>query len=95
MFMRTTSFKIDPAKLDAFRAEAEPARANVKALKGLVQNYVAMQASGEVMAVAIWESEAAAEAGFETAKGLWAALSGYMVTKPVFTPYPTVEKLVG
>ncbi len=91
MYMRTVSFRIDPAMLEKFRGEADGARTKFRAIAGLQHQYTGVSADGGCLAVGIWESAEAAEKGQDEAMAVLQALSHYLVAPPQAIEYPAVE----
>ena len=95
MFIRTTSVKIEPSQIQAFRAESEAVRKKLKEVPGISHVFSAITDEGDVLAIGIWESEEAVKAANEKIQAIWGSLSSYLRTAPTATAYPHVEQLAG
>jgi heme-degrading monooxygenase HmoA len=95
MFMRAVNFRIDPARLDAFREEAEGVRAKMKSMQGLSHQFTGLNADGNGLSVGIWETEEALKAGQPQVQAIWAGLGDYLQAPPSPTDFPYVEQLAG
>ena len=94
MYMRTVTFKIDPASIPQFIADGQPLKERAQAMPGMITQYIGLSDDGTVLSVAIWESEAAANAAMPTVKTLWGALARHMRSEPQYTVYGTAEKVL-
>ena len=62
MYVRVTSFKVDPSRLPELSAKIEEMGPRAKALPGMVDAYAAWRADGQGVLVAIYESKETADA---------------------------------
>ena len=62
MYARLTSYQCDPARLDDLTATLDSIRADIKAISGLVNVYSVWRGDGQGVTVAIYDSQASAEA---------------------------------
>jgi hypothetical protein len=94
MYMRVTTFKIDPASIEQFRADGEEVEKRAKVLLPDIQTqYLGIDDAGNVISIAIWNSQETAEAHMEAVRDVWSGLMKHMRSQPTFAGYGTVEKL--
>src|SRR5690606_29228083 len=95
MFMRITSYKIDPDKAQEVDAKLDHISAILGGIAGLKHSSVGRDDGGNGAVIGIYESEAAAKAGEETVAKAWASLSGLMTSQPQRQEFSTYNHLAG
>lgn len=93
MYARLTSYRCDPARLDELTATLEGIRADIKAISGLVDVYSVWRGDGQGVTVAIYDSQASAEAAAEQVAGIWSKVADLLVGAPNPQTYENVEQL--
>ncbi len=76
------------AKTDEFKVE-------VKAISGLVDVYSAWRADGKCVTMAIYESQAAADAASAQVQAIWGSLAEFLEGAPEVETYENVEHMTG
>ena len=93
MFARVTRFQCDPSRLDDLTAKLDHVKAQVQAISGVVGVYSAWRADGDGVTMAIYESQAAAEAAGPQVQGIWAGLADLLLGPPSAETYDNVMHL--
>ena len=92
MFGRITKFQSDPARLDEMVAKIPHIRAATSAIEGSVANWAMWNEDGSGVAIAVYESEAAADAATAQIQAIWGGLADYLTAPPEVTNYAHAEK---
>ena len=95
MYARLTTYQCDAARLDELVATLDDIRAEIKAIEGLVDVYSVWRADGHGCTVAIYQTQAAAEAATAQVQGIWAKVADVLVSPPDPQTYENVEHLTG
>jgi hypothetical protein len=82
MYVRVTSFKVDPSRLPELSAKIEEMGPRAKALPGMVDAYAAWRADGQGVIVALYENKAAADRAVARVQALWGDLVGLLSGAP-------------
>lgn len=82
MYVRVTSFKVDPSRLPELSAKIEEMGPRAKALPGMVDTYAAWRADGQGVVVALYENKAAADRAVARVQALWGDLVGLLSGAP-------------
>ena len=82
MYVRVTSFKVDPSRLPELSAKIEEMGPRAKALPGMVDAYAAWRADGQGVVVALYENKAAADRAVARVQALWGDLVGLLSGAP-------------
>lgn len=93
MFVRITSFMLDPSKAEEADGRTDKIRAVVKNMPGVVHAYSARNDQGEGVVIGIWESEKAATDAEETVNKAWSQFGDLLTAPPERKAYPTVHQL--
>jgi hypothetical protein len=81
MFLRVSTYQVDPSKVDDMDAKIDEVREKLSGLAGLKHASAGRDENGNAATIAIWESEEAANAAEETVSGVWASI-GHLLTAP-------------
>ena len=95
MYARITRYKCDPARLEEMTGKIDEVKAQVKQVPGLVTIYSAWRDDGDGVTVAVYESQADAEAAMPTVQAVWAGLSSLLIEPPSAEAYENVAHLTG
>ena len=95
MYARVTTFQIDPAQLPQLVARMGEFKAGTKAMKGVINTYVAWRADGQAVITSVFENKAAAEAGTAQAQAVWAGVAGMLKGAPKPEAFDNVVHLSG
>ena len=82
MYVRVTSFKVDPARLPELAAKIEQMGPRAKALPGMIDAYAAWRADGQGVLVAIYQSKETADAAVARIQAIWGNLAGLVSGAP-------------
>jgi quinol monooxygenase YgiN len=93
MYVRVTTFKIDPRRLAELAETVKEMRRLTKALPGLQDAYVSWREDGQGAVISIYESKARAEAAAGRIQAIWGAVAGLVTSVPRVDIYDTVEKI--
>jgi hypothetical protein len=87
---------MDPSKEQEVVALLDKVAQRIKSIPGIVACYSSWRsADGHGVTTAIYESQAAAEAGQSVATSVWAEMGPFMVAPPVPITYENVQNLLG
>jgi hypothetical protein len=95
MYVRVTSFKVDPARLPELPAKIEEMRPRAKALPGMIDAYAAWRADGQGVLVAIYQSKEAADAAVARIQAIWGNLAGLVSAAPRTDAYENAAHVTG
>jgi quinol monooxygenase YgiN len=93
MYMRVTTFKVDPARLPELTAKVEEMAPRAKALPGIVDVTVAWRADGQGVLIGVYQSKEAAERAVARIQALWGNLAGLVSGAPRVDAYETAHRL--
>jgi len=82
MYVRVTSFKVDPARLPELSAKIEEMGPRAKALPGIIDAYAAWRADGQGVLVAIYQNKETADAAVARIQAIWGNLAGLVSVAP-------------
>lgn len=92
MFGRITKFQSDPARLEEMTARIPDIRNATSAINGSVANWAMWNDDGSGVAIAVYDSEAAADAATPQIQAIWGGLSEYLTAPPEVMNYAHAEK---
>ena len=95
MYMRVTTFKVEPARLPELAAKVKDMGPRAKALPGMVSARVAWRGDGQGVIVAVYESKAAADRAVGRIQALWGDVVGLLSGAPRTDTYECTEHLTG
>jgi quinol monooxygenase YgiN len=95
MYVRVTSFKVDPARLQELSAKVAEMAPRAKALPGIIDVYAAWRADGQGAVVAVYNSKADADAAAPKIQAIWGTLASLLQGAPATDAYDSVEHIVG
>ena len=95
MFMRISTYKIDPSKIGGVDAAVDEVRGMLKSIAGLRHGSVGRDDDGNAAVIGIWESEEAANAAEETVANAWKTIGHLMTAPPERRGYNTYFHLAG
>lgn len=91
MYMRVTTFKVAPERLDELAAKVADMKRLAKAIPGLVSTHVAWRGDGQGTVVSLYESKERAQAAVGRIQAVWGAMAGVVAGAPRVDAYDTVE----
>lgn len=89
MYVRVTTFTVDPARLQELPAKIEEMSPRAKALPGMVDAYAAWRGDGQGVVVAIYRSKEDADRAVTRIQALWGDLAGLLKGAPRTDAYET------
>jgi hypothetical protein len=89
MYVRVTSFKVDPARLQELPAKIKDMGPRAKALPGMIDVYAAWRGDGQGVVVAIYRSKEDADRAVARIQALWGSLVGLLEGAPRTDAYET------
>ena len=95
MYARVTTFQADPAKIAELKAKMGDFKAGTKAMKGVINTYVAWRADGMGVVTAIFADKASADTGAAEAQKVWGGAMSLMKGAPKVEMFDNVEHLNG
>ena len=95
MYVRVTSFQVDPSRLEELPSRVKEMEPAARALPGIVDIYAAWRADGQGIVTAVYNSKADADSAVAKIQALWGTLAGLLKTAPRTDAYDTVEHIVG
>ena len=95
MYARVSTFRCDPYQQDAMLSKIEEMKGQFRSLAGVVDIYTAWRSDGHGVAVAIYESQAAAQANSEKIQAIWGELGRFLTAEPKTETYDNVTHLTG
>ena len=95
MYARVTTFQIKPDRLDDMVAAVDAVRGQIARVAGIQSVHGAWRADGSGVTVAIYDSQASAEAAAATIQSIWGGLAEFLAAPPNAEAYDQVEKLAG
>ncbi len=95
MYVRVTSFKVDPARLPELSAKIAELGPRAKALPGMVDAYAAWRGDGQGVLVAIYESKEKADAAVARIAAIWGSLAGLVSGAPRTDAYENAAHITG
>jgi len=93
MHARITRFKIKPEALSSVVEGLPRIREATSKIAGGVANYAVWNDDGTGAAIAIYESEAFAEAARDQIEAIWTGMAEALLEPPVFETYAHAESL--
>jgi len=93
MYVRLTNYQVDPAHLDDLNARLDGIKLKLKQLPGVIDIYTAWRNNGEGVTMAVYASQADAEAATPHVKDIWSELSNLLTSPPSMHIYENVEHL--
>ncbi|MEO9827177.1 MAG: hypothetical protein ABJF50_22475 [Paracoccaceae bacterium] len=91
MYGRITHFKGDAARLDEMVSRIPAIREKLRDIAGGVANYAMWNDDGTGVAIAIYESEDAANAAVPQIQTIWGGLSDLLIAPPEIVSYAHAE----
>jgi hypothetical protein len=82
MYVRVTSFKVDPTRLQELSAKIAEMGPRAKALPGMIDVYAAWRDDGQGVLVAIYRSKEDADRAVARVQALWGRLAGLLSGAP-------------
>jgi hypothetical protein len=82
MYVRVTSFKVDPARLQELSAKVAEMAPRAKALPGIIDVYAAWRGDGQGVLVAIYRSKEDADRAVARIQAMWGSLAGLVADAP-------------
>jgi hypothetical protein len=95
MYARVSTFRYDPYQQDAMLSKLEEMKGQFKSLAGVVDIYSAWRSDGHGVAVAIYESQDAAQANNEKIQAICVELGRFLMAEPRVETYDNVTHLTG
>ncbi|MBT8413167.1 MAG: hypothetical protein KJO30_02455 [Boseongicola sp.] len=95
MYGRITHFKGDPARLDGMVGRILAIREQLKAIHGGAANYAMWNDDGTGVAIAVYDSEASANAAVPQIQEIWGVLADFLVAPPEIVSYAHAENTRG
>ena len=93
MYARITSYTFNSETTDAMVERMETVKPKVKAVQGVISVHTCWCDDGTGVTIAIFESQAAADAAMPQVKAIWGELAEFLTSAPVMEVYPNVEHL--
>ncbi len=93
MYARVTTFQCDPSRLDELTSKLDEIKGQVNSISGVVDVYSAWRADGNGVTMAIYDSQAAAEAAVSQVQAIWGSLAGLLTGAPSTETYDNVERI--
>ncbi len=93
MYMRVTTFKVAPERLDELASKVGEMKRLAKAIPGLVSTHVAWRADGQGTVVSLYESKERAQAAIGRIQAVWGAMAGIVSGAPRVDAYDQVEPI--
>ena len=93
MYVRVTSFKVDPSRLPELSAKIEEMGPRAKALPGMIDAYAAWRADGQGVLVAVYQCKQAADAAVARIQAIWGHLAGLVSGAPRTDAYENAAHL--
>ena len=87
MYARVISFRCDPARLDEVSARLDEIRISAKTVAGLTTVYSVWRADGNGVTMALYESQADAEAAESQIQSVWSKVADLLVEQPKVETY--------
>ena len=81
MFARTTAYRMNPDSEDKVLAMLDDIRTEIAKLDGLILTYTMWNDDGTGQTVAIYESEAAANAATPVIQQVWGGLANHLLAR--------------
>ena len=95
MYARVTTFHCNPAQQAEMQLKLEEMKGRFKSLAGVLDIYSAWRSDGSGVAMAIYESQDAAEAASEQVQAIWGDLAQFLTAAPKLETYDNVTHLIG
>jgi quinol monooxygenase YgiN len=87
MYIRVTTFKVEPSRLPELTAKVGEMGPRAKALPGMIDAYVAWRGDGQGVLVGIYQSKDAANASVARIQAIWGSLAGLVSGAPKTDAY--------
>lgn len=95
MYVRITSFKVDPSRLSELPAKIKETAPAAKALPGVIDIYAAWRADGQGVVTSVYDSKASADSATAKIQAIWGGLASLLSGAPKTEAFESVEHLVG
>ena len=95
MYVRVTTFEVEPASLDKLSENIVKMAPIAKALPGVLDIYVAWRGDGHGVVVAAYASEGAAMKAVARLQAVWGELAGLLKSAPRTNSYESGEHIFG
>ena len=95
MYVRVTSFKVDPSRRAELPAKIRETAPAAKALPGVIDIYAAWRADGQGVVTSVYDSQASADSASTKIQAIWGALASLLSGAPKTEAFENVEHLVG
>ena len=95
MYARVTTFHCNPTQQAAMQSKLEEMKGQFNSLVGVLDIYTAWRSDGSGVAMAIYESQDAAEAASEQVQAIWGDLAQFLTAAPKLETYENVTHLMG
>ena len=95
MYVRVTSFKVDPARVPELSTKVAEMGPRAKALPGMVDAYAAWRADGQGVIVAVYRSKEDADRAVARIQALWGDLVGLLSGAPRTDAYESAAHITG
>lgn len=95
MFARITHYTFNTDKTDEMVARMEEIKPRVKAVAGAKSVQTCWRDDGTGVTIAIYESQAAADAAVPQVQKIWGELAEFLTSPPKMEGYQNVENLTG
>ncbi|MDX2202087.1 MAG: hypothetical protein NW223_05010 [Hyphomicrobiaceae bacterium] len=90
MYMRITTFKVEPDRLPELARRVEDMKRLAAVIPGLVASHVAWRADGQGTVVGIYESQERAGAAARRIQAMWGAMAPLVSEAPRVDAYDVV-----
>jgi len=95
MYVRVTTFEIDPANVSGLSDKIAKIAPIAKNLPGVADIYVAWRGDGRGVVVAAYESETAAQRAVARLQAVWGELASVLKSPPRTDSFEQVEHVIG
>ncbi len=94
MYARLTTLKAKPDLMDEMASRIPIVKPLLKSITGLVSNVVVWRADGSCVIMAVYESQAAADAATQAIESILADMAEYLATPPQIEIYENAEDML-
>lgn len=95
MFLRISTYKVDPSRINEVDAKVDEVRNILDGLPGLKHASVGRDKDGNAAVIALWESEKAATAAEDTVVKGWSTIGPLVKAPPERRGFDTCFHLAG
>jgi len=95
MYVRVTTFEVDPSDVSKLSNKIAKIAPIAKSLAGVVDIYVAWRGDGRGVVVAAYESEDAAKKALARLQAVWGELASVLKSPPRTDSFEQVEHVIG